>query len=147
MLAALVADPEQMRFYPHPRSRAEARAWIELNLAVYAEHGFGTWLIEDRETAEFLGYSGMRPLLLEGAEETEIGWNVAKTAWNRGIATEAALAARELAFTRFGLARLVALLPPGHEASRRVAEKIGMRDEGSTAVFDGARFAVYAVEA
>ena len=72
-LAAMVADGEQMRFYPATRTRDEARTWIERNLALYEELGFGTWLIESQATAEFLGYSGIRPLELAGVAQIEIG--------------------------------------------------------------------------
>jgi RimJ/RimL family protein N-acetyltransferase len=71
-LAAIVADEEQMRFYPGPRTRDEACAWIGRNLSLYEEHGFGFWLIESRPTSEFLGYCGIRPLVLEGASATAI---------------------------------------------------------------------------
>ncbi len=135
-LAAMVADEEQMRFYPRPKTRDEASAWISRNLALYKEYGFGFWFIESLSTSGFLGYCGIRPLALEGASEIEIGWHTKKTVWNRGIATEAAMAARDLAFRRFGLSRLVAIIHPDHIASRRVAEKIGMHDEKTTNVDD-----------
>lgn len=54
-LAAMVADEEQMRFYPGPRTRDEACAWIGRNLSLYEERGFGFWLMESRRTSEFLG--------------------------------------------------------------------------------------------
>jgi RimJ/RimL family protein N-acetyltransferase len=144
-LAEMVADEEQMRFYPHARTRDEACAWIGRNLSLYEEHGFGVWLIESRSTPAFLGYCGIRPLVVEGASATEIGWHTKKTSWNRGIATEAAAAVRDLAFARFAQTRLVALVPPDHLASRRVAEKIGMR-EGAATVFDGHPYAIYVSE-
>jgi RimJ/RimL family protein N-acetyltransferase len=75
----MVADEEQMTFYPRPKTRAEARAWINLNLSLYEEHGFGIWLIESLDGAHFLGYCGIRPLILERAEEIEIAWHVKKT--------------------------------------------------------------------
>ncbi len=146
-LAAMVADEEQMRFYPATRSREEARAWIERNLALYEELGFGTWLIESRliesrATGDFLGYSGIRPLELAGVAHMEIGWHTTKASWGRGIATEAASAVHEAAFDRFAQTRLLAMIPPGHVASRRVAEKIGMREDAEI-VFDGARYVTY----
>jgi RimJ/RimL family protein N-acetyltransferase len=141
-LAAMVADEEQMRFYPATRTRDEARAWIERNLALYERFGFGTWLIEARATAVFLGYSGIRPLELEGVAHMEIGWHTTKTSWGRGIATEAASAVHDAAFDRFAQTRLLAMIPPGHVASRRVAEKIGMREEDEIVV-DGARYVTY----
>jgi RimJ/RimL family protein N-acetyltransferase len=144
-LAAMVADEEQMRFYPGPRTRDEASAWIGRNLSLYEEHGFGFWRIESRPTSKFLGYCGIRPLVLEGASATEIGWHTKKTSWNRGIATEAAAGVRDLAFARFAQTRLLALIHPDHLASRRVAEKIGMHEEGAIA-FDGDPYVTYVSE-
>jgi RimJ/RimL family protein N-acetyltransferase len=141
-LSGMVADEEQMRFYPGARTRDDAWAWLRRNLSLYEEHGFGFWLIESRPTSEFLGYCGIRPLVLEGTSETEIGWHTKKTSWNRGIATEAAAGARDLAFDCFARTRLVALIHPGHLASRRVAEKIGMREEGAT-LFDRDAYVTY----
>jgi RimJ/RimL family protein N-acetyltransferase len=135
-LAALMADPEQMRFYPRPRSRREASEWLRRNESFYGEHGYGFWHIEDRARSAFLGYCGIRPLDLDGRRVTEIGWHTAKTAWNRGIATEAARAVCDLAFTQLAQTQLVALVPPTHTASRRVAEKVGMRDTGTTELED-----------
>jgi RimJ/RimL family protein N-acetyltransferase len=135
-LAAMVADEDQMRFYPRPKTRDEASAWISRNLSLYEEYGFGFWFIESLPTSGFLGYCGIRPLALEGAPEIEIGWHTRKTAWNQGIATEAAAAARDLAVRRFALSRLVAIIHPDHIASRRVAEKIGMHEEKTTILDD-----------
>jgi RimJ/RimL family protein N-acetyltransferase len=144
-LAPMVADEEQMQFYPAPRTRDEARAWIDRNLSLYEAHGFGVWLIEARATSEFLGYSGIKPIVVEGVSTLEIGWHLKKTAWNRGYATEAAGAARDLAFGRFAQTQLIALVPPEHVASRRVAEKIGMRETGEI-VYDGDPYATYELD-
>ena len=145
-LAAMVADRDQMTFYPRPKTRAEAAAWISRNLALYEQCGLGFWRIESLQTSEFLGYCGIRPLTLEGASETEIGWHTKKTMWRQGFATEAASAARDVAFGRFGLSRLVAVIHPNHVASRRVAENIGMRAEDAV-VLDGYPAVIYATRA
>jgi RimJ/RimL family protein N-acetyltransferase len=141
-LASMVADEEQMRFYPGRRTRDEACAWIGRNLSLYDELGFGFWLIESRPTSAFLGYCGIRPLVVEGVSAMEIGWHTKKSSWNRGIASESAAGVRDLGFARFGQTQLVALIHPGHLASRRVAEKIGMREEGAI-VFDGDPYVTY----
>jgi RimJ/RimL family protein N-acetyltransferase len=135
-LAAMVGDEEQMTFYPRPKTRGEASAWINRNRVFYEEYGFGFWCLELRATSGFVGYCGIRPLSLQGAPEFEIGWHVSKTVWKRGIATEAAAAACDLALGRFGVPRLVAVIHPDHAASRRVAEKIGMQQERTTVVED-----------
>jgi RimJ/RimL family protein N-acetyltransferase len=145
-LATMVADEDQMRFYPRAKTRDDASAWISRNLALYKEYGLGFWLVESPPDSGFLGYCDIRPLALEGASEIEIGWHTKKTSWNRGVATEAATAARDLAFGRFGLSRLVAIIHPDHTASRRVAEKIGMKAEPATILDDDYQAMIYASE-
>jgi RimJ/RimL family protein N-acetyltransferase len=145
--AAMVADPEQMTFHPRPKTREEAAAWIERNLALYRERGYGVWAMELIDGGPALaGYCGIRPLELDdGTREIEVGWHVHKRLWGEGIATEVAAAVRDHAFERLGLRRLVAIIPPEHIASRRVAEKIGMRGE-RTSTFEGEPVIVYATE-
>jgi Acetyltransferase (GNAT) domain len=79
-----------------------------------------------------------------GVPEPEIGWHVRKAVWNQGIATEAATAGRDLASRRFDLLRLVAIIHRDHVASRRVAEKIGMRHERTMIIEDDYPAAIYA---
>lgn len=144
-LATMVADEEQMRFYPAPRTRDEAQAWIDRNLSLYMERGFGFWFMEAIEAGDFLGYCGIRPLSIEGVQEIEMGWHTRKEFWCRGLATETAAACRDLAFTRFDIPRLVATIDPAHAASLRVANKIGMQPDKET-VLDGWPCIVYSVE-
>ena len=96
---------------------------------LYEERGFGAWYLRPGPTRAFLGYCGLRPLLLDDREEVELAWHVAKAHWNRGIATEAARASIDVGFTTFGLAELVAIVHPDNLASRRVAGKLGMAEE------------------
>jgi RimJ/RimL family protein N-acetyltransferase len=145
VLAPMVADPEQMRFYPSARTKDEARRWIERNLALYNSHGFGFWLIEDAHRFDFLGYAGIRPITIDGTHEIEMGWHTAKRVWNQGVATHAAEACRDLAFDRFDIQRLVATIDPAHEASLRVAAKIGMSPQKQT-VLEGWPCVVYSLD-
>lgn len=145
-LAAMVADAEQMTFYPRPKTRDEAAAWLRRNRAFYETHGFGTWLIELLPLSRFAGYCGIRPLELDGVAEVELAWHVHREFWNQGVATEAATMACAMAASRFGITRLIALVHTEHVASRRVAEHIGMGVE-RTALLDGDYPAVvYAAE-
>jgi RimJ/RimL family protein N-acetyltransferase len=146
LLAAMVGDDEQMTFYPRPKTRDQAAAWIRLNTDLYATRGFGTWLIEALPRGRFAGYCGIRPLELDEVSEIEIGWHVHKHFWKQGVATEAAALVCNAAATRFGLARLVALVHPDHTASRRVAENVGMRRERMTVLEDDYPAIVYATE-
>ena len=60
-LSEIQSDPHHMRFYPHPFSREESRAWIEKFIERQERYGYSLWAIEDRETGEFLGNCGPVP--------------------------------------------------------------------------------------
>ena len=133
-----------MRYFPRPKTRDEVRAWLGRNIAFYEDPGFGTWYLESVDDGAFAGYCGIRPLALEGDREFELAWQVPRTRWNQGLATEAASAAIDLGFTRFGLTRLVAIIHPGNAASRAVARKLGMAEERALSV-DGEPVVLYSV--
>jgi hypothetical protein len=59
-LHEIQSDPHHMRFYPHPFSREESRAWIEKFVEWQERNGYSLWAIEDRETGEFLGNAARR---------------------------------------------------------------------------------------
>ena len=89
-----------------------------------AEHGYCMWAVVDRELDAVVGVCGIQPL--PGTDETGIGWWLRPTHWGRGLATEAATAARDFAFGPAGLTRLVAIAHPDNTASTRVMEKLGL---------------------
>jgi RimJ/RimL family protein N-acetyltransferase len=65
-MAALLGDPQVMRYYPHPKTRQEALGWIEWNQQLYREHGFGLWLLTLRASGEFVGDCGLTPQQVDG---------------------------------------------------------------------------------
>jgi RimJ/RimL family protein N-acetyltransferase len=130
----LSADPRVTRYLgdgvPWDRERAVARH-REI-LAHWREHGFG-WrgiLRRDADDDRIIGVAALnlprRPLPGVGERAIEIGWWVAPRNWGQGIATEAASAIRDEAFTDHHAARLVALYQPANDASGNIMRKIGM---------------------
>lgn len=125
-MAGLLGDPEVMRHYPRPMTRAEAGSWIEWNQRLYRQHGYGLWLVTLRTTGGFVGDCGLTPQEIEGATELEVGYHVRAALQGRGYATEAAAACRDHARDVLGARRLVAIVRPDNRASQRVAAKIGL---------------------
>jgi RimJ/RimL family protein N-acetyltransferase len=126
-MAALLGDPDVMRYYPAPKSRDEAQRWIDWNKSNYAEHGFGLWVVETVE-GDFIGDCGLTWQTIDGAREVEVGYHVRSVAQGNGYATEAATACMQFARQR-GIRRLVAIIDPANAASQRVAVKIGLQFE------------------
>lgn len=137
--ARLRADPEVMRHMPGgvgraARAEAEAPGAIAAFEAAWERAGYGPWAVEDRADGTLLGHAGLRRLDELGGE-TEILYLLGRAAWGRGLASEAAAAARDVGLGPCGLDRLVGYAAPGNLASRRVLVKTGMREEGLVQVF------------
>ena len=125
-MAALLGDPEVMRYYPRPKTRDEASAWITWNQQLYRTHGYGLWLLSLRDTSTFVGDCGLTPQQVDGATEIEVGYHVRACLQGRGLATEAAAACRDYARDVLGAGRLIAIIDPHNQPSQRVAENLGL---------------------
>lgn len=143
-MAALLGDPEVMRYYPRPRTRDEALAWIRWNRDLYDRLGHGLWVVTLRDTGEFLGDCGLTPQQVDGETDIEVGYHIRAGFQGLGYATEAAAACRDHARDRLGVDRLIAIIHPENVPSQRVAEKIGLTHERDTTSSDGDPVRVYA---
>lgn len=129
-MAGLLGDPTIMKYYPHPKTRAEAERWIEWNRQNYAEFGHGLWLLETHQ-GEFIGDCGLTWQTLSNGTHLEIGYHVKLAAQRLGYATEAAGACRDFARSHTLATSIVSIIHEDNRASQRVAEKIGMSSEGT----------------
>ena len=133
--------PEQLRLLLDPRVSAtlwpRAQPPTELDvldgLAAKVEHwnrhGFGMWLLRDRDTAEMVGRGGLQYTYTAGLNDVEAGWAIIPERWGQGLATELAHACVDVAFQQLALLEIVAFTLPDNLASRRVMEKSGFAYE------------------
>jgi len=133
-MVAINRDPEVQRYLNRPVSEAALAAFHGQLVAHWERHGFGLFAIEARageDAGALLGFAGVAypTFLPDLAERPEIGWRLARRAWGRGLATEAALAVRDHAFGALGLPELISIIHPDNARSIRVAEKLGMTRE------------------
>lgn len=143
-MATLLGSPEVMAFYPRPKTRAEALAWIRWNLDNYGRDGFGLWILHDL-AGTFVGDCGLTWQIIDGVTDLEVGYHVLPQFQGLGLATEAARASRALAEER-GIKRLIAIIHPDNRASQRVAEKTGLAAEKDTIDPRGRPVRVYSAE-
>jgi len=95
------------------------------------EFGHTFWIVEDKVSGEILGFCGLKRVNSPGAGEAlsgvpEIGWRLRESAWGKGIAKEAAIAALDLAFGRFGYDRVIAMTIPANIESEGLMKRLGM---------------------
>lgn len=101
-------------------------------LATVAGHwplrGWGRWIVADRETDAALGLVG--GFFPPDWPERELGWTVFDGHEGRGIAFEAATAARRYLYETLGWDRLISAVAPGNARSVALARRLGARHEG-----------------
>ena len=124
-------DPEVMRFGDGTQSKEWVQVWLQTCLERYYQTwGFGPYAVLEKQSYDVIGYCGLFYFPdINGKPEVEIGYRLARSAWGKGYATEAARAVRDYAFQILAIKRLIAMIDPSNVASIRVAEKIGMHYE------------------
>ncbi len=70
----------------------------------------------------------------DAVDAIEIGWRLVRSAWGRGIASEAAAPVLAHGLSIAGPRTIVADIDPDNVGSMRVAEKIGMTAAGDLVV-------------
>ena len=131
-LFAINGDPESMRHFPAPMTRAESDAWAERMQTHMEAHGWGFWVVEERGAARFVGVVGLMNIPWEArfTPAVEIGWRIAPAFRRRGYAEESARAALDFAFGELRLPEVVSFTAPGNAASWRLMERLGMQASG-----------------
>jgi len=130
-LWALYCDPEITRYIPDaPRSRAEAKEELEWHMNGHPRFPeLGLWATIHKESGKFIGRCGLLPWTINGQNEVEVAYTIAREYWGQGLASEAAQAILNYGFARLNLSRLISVIDPENVASQKVAEKIGMTFE------------------
>jgi RimJ/RimL family protein N-acetyltransferase len=130
--AALNADPETMRYLPSTLSRAESiRAIVWMDDLQIEPFGFGLWALEVIESGEFIGLTGLNPMPPEGvpgAGGMEVGWRLMRGAWHYGYATEAGMAALDVAFNGLGLDVVYSMTSVLNLPSQAVMRRLGLTE-------------------
>ena len=130
-LAAMLADPVVMTFFPRPMTLPETEAWWRRTTERYRAHGTGLLAVHEAGTGAFLGDCGLQIRVVGGRTHLELGYHFARHAWGHGYATEAARACVQAGFDDAGVADIVALIRPENLPSQGVARRLGMRVDGA----------------
>ncbi|MFQ3789279.1 GNAT family N-acetyltransferase [Halomonas sp. A29] len=125
-LAEMLADPEVMRHSLRGVCDEMAtRIFLDWCFDCYIKHRTGPLALVDRKDGNFVGICGVSPEKIKGTTELNLGYRLARRYWGQGLATEAALAALEHAFSDRRFDSIIAIIEPTHAASLRVVEKAG----------------------
>jgi RimJ/RimL family protein N-acetyltransferase len=145
-LYALYRDPDIRRYFPEGvLTLEETREELEWFQNGHPHHPkLGLWATIHKPTGAFIGRCGLLPWTIEGVDEVEIAYLIAKPWQRQGLGAEAARALVRYGFEKLGLKRLIALVDPENEASIRTAVKVGLSFE-KEAEIGGLRSPIYAI--
>jgi RimJ/RimL family protein N-acetyltransferase len=130
-LAAFYAT-DRSQFVGGPLPRVDAWRIISSNLGHWALRGYGMWIIAaDQQPVGMCGF-----IFREGWDEPELGWQVWDGSEGRGIAYQAASAAREQGVRAYGLDSVISYIDPRNARSIKLAERLGAAFERETVFFD-----------
>ncbi len=126
--AQFAADATAMRFLGGAKPRPVAWRDMASIAGGWALHGFSMFSVIERATGRWIGHVG--PWRPEGWPGSEVAWGLARDAWGRGYATEAATAAMDYAVETLGWPDIIHVIDPANAASIAVARKLGSANRG-----------------
>ena len=122
---AYASDDEWAAFHPRPYGRGAVEYMVARAMLASRDKGAEFAVVLDGRVV------GLVSLDADPEDKTaELGYEIARDVWGRGIAAEAATAVCDWGFREYGLARIDAWADPRNKRSVRVMEKLGMTYEG-----------------
>lgn len=144
-LSVILSDPEVMRYsLDGTKTRSQTFHFIDNIIYYYQKYNFSLYAVIKKDNQELIGFCGLLPWKFDGNKEVEIGYRLAKTEWEKGFATEAAVAIVDYAKEQLQLTELFCLIEPENKRSIRVAQKLGMKYQKSI-IFHGLNVNVYSI--
>jgi RimJ/RimL family protein N-acetyltransferase len=122
------SDPHVMKYFPKLLTEEETLLMIQRIHNGFEKNGFGLFVVENKQTQEFLGFTGFSVPVFESffTPCIEIGWRYKKQAWGQGFATEAANACLQYGFSQLGFDKIVSFTAAINIKSEKLMQRIGM---------------------
>ena len=134
--------PQLYEFYATSRSHMvggpleerDVHRMMLSTIGSWALKGHGMWHVADKDTDDMIGATGI--IFAPGWDEPELGWSIMAGAEGKGIAFEAARAARHYAAQHLGHDGVISYIDPKNERSEALARRLGAKVEREVTFMD-----------
>jgi len=132
----LDSNPDVMKYVgvPAVSNKAESEKMIDNILNQYQKNGTGRLAVIEKESNQFIGWSGIKLLTDEvnGFKNVyELGYRFLPEFWGKGYATESAKASLDLGFNQLNADKIYAYADVENQSSNHILTKIGFDNKGS----------------
>ena len=132
----LESNPEVMKYVGvQPfTSKEQTLKLIESLLNQYDKNGTGRLAVIEKETNQFIGWSGIKLLTDEvnGFKNVyELGYRFLPEFWGKGYATESAQASLDLGFNQLNADKIYAYADVENQSSNHILTKLGFENKGA----------------
>jgi len=128
---ALDSDPEVHEYLGKKpiQTLKEAEEIITYIRNQYIENGIGRWAVIDKETDDFIGWTGLKyeKGLRKEFNYYDLGYRLRKKYWGKGIATETAIESLKYGFEKLNVKEIGAAADINHLASNKILTKVGLK--------------------
>jgi len=135
---AFFEDDRTHRYWKRSETNplALGKQWYERQLQRYALDLGGMNLLYEKSGEQLVGWCGLLVQEVDGRTELEIGYSLMPSAWGKGFASEAATAARDVAWKEQYATSLISIIQVNNLPSQKVAMRVGMQRDGNTTYQD-----------
>ena len=145
---ALTLGDEMRRFLGnHTPDEADSFSRMMRNAGSWALHGYGSFMVRRRGSAQIIGNCGIFRSLRgfgKGLDDVpEAGWIIHRDAWGQGFAKEAMRASLAWFDATHGSQRIACMIEEGHAVSDALAAALGFVRYESHVLDDGATVNLY----
>ncbi len=128
----LDSDPEVHKYLGNKPFNTKSQSEQNINEIInqYQELGIGRWAMINKQTHEFMGWSGLKlnTITLNGHSNFyDVGYRIIKRYWGEGYATESSIAALDYGFNKLNLDTIYGITVKDNHASHHVLLKIGLK--------------------
>jgi [ribosomal protein S5]-alanine N-acetyltransferase len=145
------SNPEVVKYLGKITLKSEDEALAKINIIrqQYIDLGIGRWAIIEKESNEFVGWTGLKLIKEIRNNRTDyydIGYRLRQKFWGKGYATESAIASLKYAFEVLGLMEIYGTADPENIGSNKILQKIGLKYFETSQEEDGELLNWYKIE-